>query len=114
MRPKQEETANLVTFTEEIPNEKLPFLCSSKYKIPLHHTVLHLSHIASDCCIDSFAHILSGEFAKHQKVYMKLENIFHLRSMCKFPVDYCTLLENLDCSRRSTLNLCHLKIYITI
>ena len=31
MRPNPQETANLVTFTEEIHNEKLHFLCSGSY-----------------------------------------------------------------------------------
>ena len=38
MRPNPPETADLVTFTEEILNEKLHFLCSVLCKHPLTQT----------------------------------------------------------------------------
>ena len=33
MWPNSQETANFVTFTEEIPNEKLYFLCSVSFPL---------------------------------------------------------------------------------
>ena len=43
MRPNPQETADLVTFTEEIPNRKLHFLCSVSF-----HEVLKLYNFEFD------------------------------------------------------------------
>ena len=44
MRPNPQETADLVTFTEEILNGKLHFLCSDeKQTTPSNHNTLYMT-----------------------------------------------------------------------
>ena len=86
MWPNSQETADLVTFTEEIFSDKLHYLCSNSrhvneehiLKVPLRETLVH------DKAVDTWEIVLSlyVEFSSLCNVF---ENVLLFSNLKKFP-----------------------------
>ena len=68
MRPNPQETADLVTFTEEILNGKLHFLCSGRVLYTLLNApaplfIINVQYISTESLFKGLMHLILGQYS---------------------------------------------------